>query len=332
MTTTDTHARPSIRRAAHRRDARPLRRAGRRLRPREPLLRRGLRRAARVGLPAWRGARPSSAAGLGLDEYSGSSAASPTSPRPPRSPSTCTSTGPASPPTCCATATTRADGSSRRRPPARCSPPLHGEAGNDIPLLLSSRLGRAGRRRLGDQRPQDLRQPDAGVDLRRLPRHGHVRPGRPRRSSTASCPATPGLPDRRHVGHARHAGDPEPGHGARHGVRARRAGGPRVPGRASPAPARSTSRSSPGRCSASPRSTSARRSGRSTSPLERMPQRTSIALTRSMAHHPEVQHHVAEMRMAYDAAEALLERTAPTGRPASTTRTGRCAWSPRQYS
>jgi alkylation response protein AidB-like acyl-CoA dehydrogenase len=43
--------------------------------------------------------------------------------------------------------------------------------------------------------------------------------------------------------------------------------------------------------------------------IERMPKRTSIALTRSMAHHPEVQHHVAEMRMAYDAAEALLERT-----------------------
>ena len=44
--------------------------------------------------------------------------------------------------------------------------------------------------------------------------------------------------------------------------------------------------------------------------VERMPQRTSIALTNSMAHHPEVQHQVAEMRMAYDAAEALLERTA----------------------
>jgi hypothetical protein len=44
--------------------------------------------------------------------------------------------------------------------------------------------------------------------------------------------------------------------------------------------------------------------------IERMPQRTSVALTRSMAHHPEVQHHLAEMRMAYDAAEAMLERTA----------------------
>lgn len=43
--------------------------------------------------------------------------------------------------------------------------------------------------------------------------------------------------------------------------------------------------------------------------VERLPQRTSIALTHSMAHHPEVQHEVAEMRIAYDAAEAMLERT-----------------------
>ncbi|HEU4840688.1 MAG TPA: acyl-CoA dehydrogenase family protein [Ilumatobacteraceae bacterium] len=44
--------------------------------------------------------------------------------------------------------------------------------------------------------------------------------------------------------------------------------------------------------------------------LDKMPKRTSIALTHSMAHHPEVQHHVAKMRMAHDAAEALLDRTA----------------------
>ena len=44
--------------------------------------------------------------------------------------------------------------------------------------------------------------------------------------------------------------------------------------------------------------------------VEQMPKRSSIALTNSMAHHPEVQHNVAEMRIAYDAAEALLERTA----------------------
>jgi alkylation response protein AidB-like acyl-CoA dehydrogenase len=44
--------------------------------------------------------------------------------------------------------------------------------------------------------------------------------------------------------------------------------------------------------------------------VETMPKRSSIALTNSMAHHPEVQHNVAEMRVSYDAAEALLERTA----------------------
>lgn len=43
--------------------------------------------------------------------------------------------------------------------------------------------------------------------------------------------------------------------------------------------------------------------------VQRMPERTSIALTRSMAHHPEVQHNVAEMRIALDAADALLDRT-----------------------
>lgn len=41
-----------------------------------------------------------------------------------------------------------------------------------------------------------------------------------------------------------------------------------------------------------------------------MPKKTSVALTRSMAHHPEVQHQVAEMRIALDASAALLERTA----------------------
>jgi len=43
--------------------------------------------------------------------------------------------------------------------------------------------------------------------------------------------------------------------------------------------------------------------------VEQLPKRSSIALTTSMAHHPEVQHHIAEMRIGYDAAEALLEKT-----------------------
>jgi alkylation response protein AidB-like acyl-CoA dehydrogenase len=43
--------------------------------------------------------------------------------------------------------------------------------------------------------------------------------------------------------------------------------------------------------------------------VQNMPMRSSIALVNSMAHHPEVQHNVAEMRMAQDAAGALLDRT-----------------------
>jgi alkylation response protein AidB-like acyl-CoA dehydrogenase len=42
--------------------------------------------------------------------------------------------------------------------------------------------------------------------------------------------------------------------------------------------------------------------------VERVHQRGSIALTRSMAYHPEVQHDVAEMRIALEAIDALLGR------------------------
>jgi alkylation response protein AidB-like acyl-CoA dehydrogenase len=42
--------------------------------------------------------------------------------------------------------------------------------------------------------------------------------------------------------------------------------------------------------------------------VQRLPQRSSLALTRSMAYHPEVQHMVAEMRIALEAAEAHLDR------------------------
>ncbi|SDF09793.1 acyl-CoA dehydrogenase family protein [Pseudonocardia oroxyli] len=44
--------------------------------------------------------------------------------------------------------------------------------------------------------------------------------------------------------------------------------------------------------------------------IESMPRRRSAALSGSMVNHPGVQHAVSDMRMAYDAAEALLERTA----------------------
>ena len=39
-----------------------------------------------------------------------------------------------------------------------------------------------------------------------------------------------------------------------------------------------------------------------------LPRRTSVTLTRSMAYHPEVQHAVADMRIALEGAEAHLDR------------------------
>ena len=86
-------------------------------------------------------------------------------------------------------------------------------------------------------------------------------------------------------------------HDPRPGVRPRRARRARVPAgvrRRRPVPGRA---SSPGRCSASRPSTPASRSGPTTRRSSALHERTSIALTRSMAYHPDVQHHVAEMRM-----------------------------------
>ena len=66
---------------------------------------------------------------------------------------------------------------------------LHGEAGNDLPLLLVVVIGRAGRRRMGDQRAQDLRQPVAGVDATAGSTRWTRRTRTRRRSCTGSCPA-----------------------------------------------------------------------------------------------------------------------------------------------
>jgi alkylation response protein AidB-like acyl-CoA dehydrogenase len=43
--------------------------------------------------------------------------------------------------------------------------------------------------------------------------------------------------------------------------------------------------------------------------VENLPKRTSIGVNGTMANHPEFQHTVADMRVAYDSAEAMLERT-----------------------
>jgi alkylation response protein AidB-like acyl-CoA dehydrogenase len=44
--------------------------------------------------------------------------------------------------------------------------------------------------------------------------------------------------------------------------------------------------------------------------VENLPKRRSIALTRPMSYHPEVQHYIAEMRMKLETIQAYLERTA----------------------
>ena len=187
---------------------------------------------------------------------------------------------------------------------------IHGEAGNDMPLLLSTTAAErvdggweiSGHKIFGSLTPVWTYGGFHAMDTSD-PEHPQIVHGFLARD-------TAGHRDRRHVGHARHAGDAEPGHGARQGVLPGRAVPGRVPGRLRrrrPVPRR---RSSPGRSPASPPSTSARPAGPTTSRSTKMPTRTSIALTGSMANHPEVQHHVAKMRMALDAAEALLDRTA----------------------
>ena len=129
----------------------------------------------------------------------------------------------------------------------------HGEAGNDLPGAALVVDGRTGRRRLGDHRPQDLRQPVAGVDVPRGPRHGHQRSGQPADRPRVRAPRRArATGSSRDLGHARDAGRRRPttrSSTARSCPTSRRSSSAR-PG--SPAPVCSTSPSSPGRCSASP--------------------------------------------------------------------------------
>ena len=97
--------------------------------------------------------------------------------------------GRASPPTCGASATSRWSGCCGRRPTGEVFAAGHAESGNDLPGLALDRQGRARGRRLPLLRPQDVRQPHAGVDALRHPRHGRSDPTA-RRSSTPSCRAT----------------------------------------------------------------------------------------------------------------------------------------------
>ena len=119
------------------------------------------------------------------------SGAWPTAPPPPRSPPTCTSTGSASP------RTYAPDGrhvarvaAARSGARARCSRPGHGEAGNDLPLLLSTHAAErvdGGYRFNGHKMFGSLLSP-VWTRLGHA-RHGHRTPTNPR-SSTPSCRAT----------------------------------------------------------------------------------------------------------------------------------------------
>ena len=157
-------------------------------------------------------------------------------------------------------ATSRSSGSSRTRRRARCSPPGHAESGNETSLAAVDDEGRESRRRLQVHRPQVVRQPDAGVDAARPPRHGHERSDEPE--------------DRPRLPAARHAGRHDQGHLGRAWACARRAAttpcsrarsSPTSTSRAScrpalPAPTTSSSASSRGRWAGSPTSTTASRS------------------------------------------------------------------------
>ena len=81
----------------------------------------------------------------------------------------------------------------------------HAESGNDLPAPAFDREGREGRRRLEDHRPQDVRQPLAGLDPLRLPCHGYVRPERAEDRSRLPAARRHRLQDRRDLGHAGHA-------------------------------------------------------------------------------------------------------------------------------
>ena len=169
----------------------------------------------------------------------------------------------------------------RQRPPAAAvvEPPSGSTAAGRSPATRSSAASRPVWT-LGGFHAMDTSDPAAADRPRLLPRD------------------TQGLADRRHVGHARHAGHAEPGHRARTASSCPTTDRAGVPGRVRRRRACSRCRSSPGRSSASRPCTSAPPSGPSTSPSSKAPQRTSVALTSSMAHHPEVQHHVADMRIA----------------------------------
>ena len=263
--------------------------------------------------------------GLKLDEVAKLQRRSRTTRPRPRSRSTCTSTGPASPPTCGGPATRAASGSSRKPRAGKIFAAGHGEAGNDLPAPALDRAApiaptAAGRSPATRSSAASRRSGTTSASTRWTTSD----PTR-RRSCTASSRATrrTTASSRRGTCSGMRATESNDTILERR-VRPRRADAARVPGRASPARACSRSASSRGRCSVSPRVYSgvARRAYDMT--IDAAQKRTSIALDPLDGVPPGG----AALRRR-DAHEARAHRRVPraharpTGRPASSTPTGR---------
>ena len=200
-------------------------------RPRQRLLRRGPRRAARDRLPRRR--RADAARRLGPRPRR--AGRQPAPPGPLRAgdgagDDRCTATGSASPPSSTGPATRRCAGSSRRAVAGEVFAAGHAEAGNDIPVLLSTcqaerveggyRL--TGRKQFGSNGPAWRWLGAHAIDVDGA--------GRPADRARLRRARQPRRDRRRDLGHAGHAPDPEPRHHPRRRVRPRRphrAGRPR---------------------------------------------------------------------------------------------------------
>ncbi len=186
----------------------------------------------------------------------------------------------------------------------------HAESGNDIPMLLSTTKAErveggyrfTGRKSFGSLSPvwtylgihgMDTSDPSQTEDRPRVHAARHRR-----------------LSHRADVGRARDARDAQRRHDPGRRLRARSL---RRPGRARrrrrhrPVRARASSR---GRCSGSATSTTGSPAVRSIVTIDTVKSKRSIALTRSMAYHAELQHRVAQMGLAFESIGPHLDRIA----------------------
>ena len=239
----------------------------------------------------------------------GSSGGSATTPRRRRSRSTCTCTGPASPPISGAPATVAALAARGRRGWRGVRRRARRERQRHPGAALDDE-GRARGRRVPVHRPQVVRQPVAGLDLSRDARHGHRRSVDTEDRARVHAARHRRLPHRADVGRARHARDAQRRHDP-----ATACSCPIATSAGSCPPARPASTlrargSSPGRCIGFGNIYYglARRALDLT--IDTVKSKRSIALTRPMAYHAELQHRVAQMGLAFESIGPHLDRIA----------------------